>query len=93
MVELILPGKPSASAPKPDIDFQQFFALPAVLTEDMSDEDWEEEMRRMFRASQATHKFIQGQLAPEDYQDALADLGHNPYALEQFWSDGGTFSG
>lgn len=93
MVVLILPGKQCQSQPKPDIDFQKFFALPAVLTEGMSDEDWEAEMRRMFYASQATHKFVQGQLAPEDYQDALADLGHNPYALEDFWSEGGTFSG
>jgi hypothetical protein len=93
MAALILPGSRFQSQPRPDIDFQQFFALPAAITEDLSDEDWEEEMRRMFRASQATHKFVQGQLAPEDYQDALADLGHNPYALEQFWSEGGTFSG
>lgn len=93
MAELILPGKRSASAPIADLDFQQFFALPAVITEDMTDEDWEEEMKRMFHASQATHKFVQGVLSPEDYQDALADLGHNPYALEQIWSEGGTFSG
>jgi hypothetical protein len=93
MGALILPGKQSLSQPRPDIDFQTYFALPATITQDMTDEDWEEEMRRMFQASQATHKFVQGQLSPEDYQDALADLGHNPYELEQFWSEGGTLAG
>lgn len=93
MVALILPGKPLASAPLPDLDFQDYFALPAQVSGQMSDEDWENEMQRMFVASQATHLFVQGKIAPEDYQDALADLGHNPYELEQFWAEGGTLSG
>lgn len=93
MDALTSPGKKSQSQLKPNPDFQRYFALPAQIEGDMSDEDWENEMRRMFIASQATHQFVQGKLHPEDYQDALADLGHNPYELEQFWSEGGTLAG
>lgn len=93
MEEHTSPGKPLESPLKRETDFQTFFALPANVTADMTDEDWEHEMRKMFQASQSTHLFVQGKISPEDYQDALADLGHNPYELEQFWSEGRTFLG
>jgi hypothetical protein len=71
---------------KPNLE--QFLALPAQTGPDMSDEDWEAEMSRMFKASQLTHRFVLGQLSPVDFSDGVADLGYNPDELADMWDIG-----
>lgn len=86
MVEHILNGNGSPLAPKPNLDL--YLAIPAVHNESMSDEDWEAECERMFRQSKLARQFVDGQISPRDFEDGLANLGHNPYLLEEIWDEG-----
>lgn len=77
-------AQPSQLGPNLDL----YFAIPAVNREGMTDEDWNTECERMFRHSQLTRQFVEGKISPEDFQDGLADLGHNPDILEEIWDEG-----
>ena len=76
----------SGLQPQPNLDL--YLALPAVQHEGMSEADWDAEMARMFHHSCLTRQFVDGKISPDDYQDALADLGQNPYELAEAWEEG-----
>lgn len=78
-------GSRFPSQPKPDLEL--FFAVPAVHDEGMTEEDWNAEIKRMFQHSVVTRQFIDGKISPQDYEDALADLGHDPTLLEDRWAE------
>lgn len=76
-------GKRFPSQPEPDLEL--FFAVPAVYSEGMTEADWNAEMDRMFQHSVMTRQFIDGKISPQDYEDVLSDLGHDPTLLEERW--------
>ena len=72
--------------PKPN--FETLLAIPACYDPNMTDEDWQAEIDRMFYHSRNTQQFIAGKLSPADYEDSIAQLGFNPYELENLWAEG-----
>lgn len=86
MAERTLLGRQLLLVPKPDLEL--FFAVPAVHDEGMTEEDWNAEIKRMFQHSIMTRQFLDGKISPQDYEDALADLGHDPTLLEEHWVEG-----
>lgn len=69
-------------------NLDEFFAAPILVTPTQSEEEWRAECRRMFAHSRLTQQFVAGQICPDDYMDGLADLGENPYLLEDYWAEG-----
>lgn len=86
MVELTSAGKPSPSPLTPDLE--RYFWLPANTGPDMTDEDWQSEMDRMFKASLLTRRFVTGEISPDDHADGLAAIGYDPNELFDMWEDG-----
>lgn len=86
MVELILTGSELPPALKPSLEL--YLAIPAFYSPEMSDEDWQSEINRMFQSSQLTRLFVDGRISPADYECGLAELGINPYQVEECWSEG-----
>lgn len=76
--------QPSAQCP----NLERFLWLPAELGPGMTDEDWQAEIDTMFKASKLTRKFVDGNLSPEDFEDALNDLGYDPHQLGDMWEAG-----
>lgn len=70
------------------LDLERYFWLPASTGPDMTDEDWQLEMERMFRASLLTRRFITGEISPDDHADGLAALGYDPNELFEMWEEG-----
>lgn len=85
MDEHISPLKRSAFPIAPS---ELFFAAPISCSDEMTEQEWRLECDRMFAHSRLTQKFIAGQLNPSDYMDGLADLGENPFFLDDLWDDG-----
>lgn len=86
MVEPTLIGSTSQS---PQIaSLERYFWLPANTGPDMTDEDWQLEMDRMFKASLLTRKFVTGEISPDDHADGLAAIGYDPNELFDMWEDG-----
>lgn len=86
MEELTLTGSALLSALKPNLE--RYLWLPAETAPDMSDEDWQAEIDRMFEASLLTRRFVDGQISPDDYADGLADTGYDPNQLADMWEAG-----
>lgn len=86
MAEHTLAGKPCQS--QPTLDLERYFWLPANTGPDMTDEDWQLEMDRMFKASLLTRKFVTGEISPDDHADGLAAIGYDPNELFDMWEDG-----
>ena len=68
---------------KPNLEL--YFAIPAIQTESG---DWDGEIKRMFAQSQLVRQFVDGMISPADFEDGLADLGHNPDELADVWESG-----
>lgn len=85
MEELTSRLKKSASPTPPS---ELFFAAPISCSDAISEEEWKAECDRMFAHSRLTQKFVSGQLNPNDYMDGLADLGEDPFLLDDLWSEG-----
>lgn len=81
-------GKLQQSLPTPNLE--RYFWLPASTGPDVSDEEWQSEMDRMFAASLLTRDFVSGSISPDDFADGLASVGHNPNELFEMWEEGGT---
>jgi len=86
MDEPISNGKKLQCQPKANLE--RYLWLPAEHSSDMPDEVWMQEIEIMFAASKLTRRFIEGCLSPEDYSDALADLGYDPHELGELWESG-----
>ncbi len=82
----ILNGNEQPLALKPNLE--RYLWLPAEHDPNMSDEDWMQEIEIMFTASKLTRKFVDGDLSPDDYSGALADLGYDPHELGELWENG-----
>lgn len=67
-----------------------FFASPISCSDGMTEQEWAAECDRMFAHSRLTQRFVSGLLCPDDYMDGLADLGEEPYLLDDLWSEGGS---
>lgn len=83
---LTLAGNKSQS--RPTLDLERYFWLPANTGPDMTDEDWQSEMDRMFKASLLTRKFVTGEISPDDHADGLAAIGYDANELFDMWEDG-----
>lgn len=71
---------------KPNLE--RYLAIPALSNEGMSEEDWSRECDRMFKHSRMVQKFVEGSISPQDFEDSIADLGLDPYEIEESWDEG-----
>lgn len=69
-------------------NLESLLLIPAVSSDDITDADWDKEMRRMFEHTKNVRSFVTGQISPQDFEDSIASLGWNPYELEDMWSEG-----
>jgi hypothetical protein len=86
MVVPTLNGNESPSQPRANLDL--YLAIPARTGEGMSEEDWTAECDRMFRHSRMVQRFVNGEVSPQDFEDSIADLGLDPYQVEESWDEG-----
>lgn len=91
MDEHQLPGNELPFQLKVNLD--RFLVLPAVYSPEMTAEDWQAEIKRMFSASLLTRSFVDGQISPDDYDDGLADLDYDPHYLGELWEEGISLGG
>lgn len=89
MGALISKWKRMQSAPPPN-DPELFFAIPALYYPNQTQEEWDEEVQRMAKHSQLSRQFLAGTISPADYEIGIAELGINPYELEDLWAEGET---
>jgi hypothetical protein len=73
---------------QPTLDLERYFWLPANTGPDVSDEEWQSEMDRMFAASLLVRQFVTGAISPDDFADGLASVGHDPNELFDMWEEG-----
>lgn len=71
-------------------ELDRYLATPAIWTPGMSEEDWQEESRRMFNRSIAAHAFVSGQLGADEFEDALFYNGYDPDTCFELWEEGQT---
>lgn len=86
MGELTLNGRASLQLLKPNLEL--YFGLPALLSAELSEEEWQAEVARMLQHSRLTQLFVSGRMTPDEYQDGLAQLGINPFEVEALWAEG-----
>lgn len=79
-------GNESPSVPRANLDL--YLAIPARSEEGMTEEDWQAECDRMFRHSRRVQQFVDGKISPQDFEDSIADLGLDPYQVEESWDEG-----
>lgn len=76
------------STAKPDPNIGLFLATPAIWLPGMNDGDWEQEVDLMIGRSMATRDFVQNQITPEEFAEALYEGGLDPDQCFEIWEEG-----
>lgn len=72
------------------VDAYQILATPVIWTPEQ--DDFEAQVEAMMIRSMATRDFLDGQLTPDQFENALAETGWNPYECADTWNEGYTFT-
>lgn len=91
MVEQRSSGSEPTSAQTLDA-LDSYFLVPANFSADMPDEVWQAEAEAMFKANQASRAFVDGQITPDEFSQALAECGYDPHQLWDRWDNGLTLN-
>ena len=68
------------------MDDSLLFATPAMYSADLSPDEWETRLHKMYNRAEATAAWQRGELSPQDFEDALATYGiPDPYKLDDRW--------
>lgn len=77
---------------QPDRDVAELLATPAIWVPGMTGDEWNAELDRSFDRALATRDFLDGQLTPDQFEDALYHFGiPDPFQLAEVWEEGKTF--
>jgi hypothetical protein len=70
----------------------EFLSTPAIWLPGMDADAWSQELDLTFDRALATHAFLDGQLSPDQFEDALNHFGIlDPRELADAWEEGKTF--
>lgn len=65
-----------------------YLATPAIWTPEMDAAKWQAELDQMLLRSQMAHQFVDGIITPDQFENALHELGVDVIATVEGWNEG-----
>lgn len=76
----------------PDLSPDEFLSTPAIWLPGMDADDWSQALDQTFDRALVTRDFLDGELSPDQFEDALNHFGiPDPRQLADAWEEGKTF--